>query len=278
RTLSFLNQIVKKESPNLIVYTGDIFQNINEIDFEATILKVFSIPISNQIPFAFTFGSNDIISSTNKEIILNYISNLPFSLTKKSINLDGSLSNYLLDISNGDAQIYILDSYQNKINHLQNDYIKILHDNNNKINKNYKNIDSPFSLAFFHYPIPEYRPKGPFSVVGQYNQKEKLITETSPETRKILGQFVNIVSVGHKHTNDCCILSSLPHDDDIWLCYNAAAGEGGYGNPQIAFSRKVRLFSLDKNKKKITSWKRAENNPDSIIDYQVLVNDGKVSS
>ena len=172
-------------------------------------------------------------------------------------------------------QIYILDSYQNKINHKQNDYIKILHDNN--IRNNHMNSESPFSLAFFHYPIPEYRPKGSFSVVGEYNQKEQLITDTSAETRKVLGNYVNIVSVGHKHTNDCCILSSIGNDDNMWLCYNAAIGEGGYGNPSIGFVRKVRFFSLDKNKNKITSWKRAENNPDAIIDYQVLLNNGKVS-
>jgi 3',5'-cyclic AMP phosphodiesterase CpdA len=133
-------------------------------------------------------------------------------------------------------------------------------------------------MAFFHIPLPEYRnldqPR-----VG--DQREGV---TAPRynsgARKLFGQMnVKVVSVGHDHCNEYCLRDLVPggneETDNIWLCYGGGSGEGGYGG-YGGYTRKLRLYEVDINEGRISTWKRKEDSPDAPFDYQDLVKDGVV--
>ena len=83
------------------------------------------------------------------------------------------------------------------------------------------------------------------------------------------------------HVNDYCALpkaAALDGQNDIWMCYGGGAGFGGYGG-YGGYHRRVRLFEVDTNTAKITTWKRLEyGETTKKLDEQVLVAGGKVVS
>ena len=62
------------------------------------------------------------------------------------------------------------------------------------------------------------------------------------------------------------------------MCYGGGAGFGGYGG-YGGYHRRVRLFEVDTNTAKISTWKRLEYGETlKKLDDQVLVSGGKVVS
>lgn len=60
------------------------------------------------------------------------------------------------------------------------------------------------------------------------------------------------------------------------MCYAGGSGFGGYGG-YGGFHRKIRIFDLDMNEARITTWKRVEWGEDTEkrIDEQIIVDAGK---
>lgn len=123
---------------------------------------------------------------------------------------------------------------------------------------------------------------------------------------------VPVVSCGHDHANDYCLLSDKkdeiplkarrdevasppsgettvaekpkssppktpkPQNDKLWLCYGGGVGFGGYGGYN-GYIRRIRLFEFDANEGKISTWKRVESGETGKrIDEQVIVDGGRV--
>lgn len=60
-----------------------------------------------------------------------------------------------------------------------------------------------FKLLFVHYPLPNFRSSGMFKLIGSYNEKHQLNSQCG----------YNVISVGHEHENDACILSGKYHPE-----------------------------------------------------------------
>lgn len=61
----------------------------------------------------------------------------------------------------------------------------------------------------------------------------------------------------------------------MWMCYAGGVGFGGYAG-YGDFIRRVRLYELDMNEARITTWKRLESGETSErIDEQIIVDSGK---
>jgi hypothetical protein len=59
------------------------------------------------------------------------------------------------------------------------------------------------------------------------------------------------------------------------MCYAGGAGFGGYGG-YYGYHRKVRVFDIDMNSARITTYKRVEyGETEKRIDEQVIVDNGK---
>jgi hypothetical protein len=60
------------------------------------------------------------------------------------------------------------------------------------------------------------------------------------------------------------------------MCYAGGAGFGGYGGYD-GYHRRVRFFDIDMNEASIATYKRVEyGNTEKKIDYQMIVEGGKV--
>lgn len=64
----------------------------------------------------------------------------------------------------------------------------------------------------------------------------------------------------------------------MWMCYAGGSGFGGYAGYD-GYHRRIRLFEVDTNVARITTWKRLEYGEiDKRIDEQVIVDGGKAIS
>ncbi|OBA20008.1 Metallo-dependent phosphatase [Metschnikowia bicuspidata var. bicuspidata NRRL YB-4993] len=290
RTISFLNRVLDIEKPDFVVLTGDQVFGDEAPDPETALLKAVNPFIKRQIPFAITLGNHDDESILSREQMMNLASSLPYLLATVGPEIVDGFGNYQVTINkNGSkkmgAVLYFLDSHsrskQPKSNpgydwfkESQVDWLQM----QAMAKKDAVRGNSFLSMAFFHIPLPEYRnldqPR-----VGQHKEG---ITAPKYQTkmREALGVAgVQVVSCGHDHANDFCLVDTQNQDSDaqnlMWLCYGGGAGEGGYGG-YGGYIRRVRVFELNSNEKTIETWKRAENNPDEKFDQQLVVEQGSV--
>jgi hypothetical protein len=78
------------------------------------------------------------------------------------------------------------------------------------------------------------------------------------------------------HANDYCALSTEKDLPALWMCYAGGSGFGGYGG-YGGYHRRVRLFDIDMNEARITTYKRVEyGDTEHRIDEQIIVENGKV--
>lgn len=86
-----------------------------------------------------------------------------------------------------------------------------------------------------------------------------------------------VVSVGHEHENDACIVSENKSDgkviDSLWLCYNSVTGESGE-TISTDYARKLRIFQIDFEDRQMLSWKREQKTGEA-FDYQMVHDYGK---
>ena len=104
----------------------------------------------------------------------------------------------------------------------------------------------------YYFSIIHYLtcPKGKFKIVGSYNEKHELDRKTKLKFHDdIISCGYNVISVGHEHENDACLLSSSSSssnsDKSIWLCYNSITGDSGITKLDKQYVRKLRLFEID---------------------------------
>lgn len=292
RTLKFLRNVLDTESPDLVVLTGDQIFGETSPDALTTLLKALAIFIDYKIPFATTLGNHDDESTLTRKEIMDITSYLPYSLSLAGPEKVDGIGNYYLSVKDVSTEapavlIWFLDTHKYSPTPKTNPGYDWLKDSQLDWMENmYADLKGDIgefkgahvSMAFFHIPIPEYR---------NFNQKENNVVGAVKEAvtastynagaRGVLRKLgVSVVSVGHDHCNDYCLFDTLTQDgeeNDMWLCYGGAAGEGGYGG-YGGTSRRLRIFEIDSIHGRVTSWKRLENNPETIVDQQILADQG----
>ncbi|SCV06069.1 LANO_0H21418g1_1 [Lachancea nothofagi CBS 11611] len=267
KTTRFISYVLAEEHPDLVIFTGDLIDGLNTLDFQAALLKATEPIILAGIPWLISWGTSDFSRFASKGQILDFVEQLPFCLNRPNKRLleyvPPHTTNNALSLSNENGLVgilYILDSTssENSADFLASAY---------KQTTDCLFGDLLYSLAFQHSPIPEYRPSGAFPIIGSYNEKEPLdIAQLGVgDTLKKLG--VQALSCGNEHANDCCLF-----DEGIWLCYSGQTGVAGH-SPSDSDLSTVRLFRVNDRIKEITTWKRNTNSPDEVYDYQFLFND-----
>lgn len=91
------------------------------------------------------------------------------------------------------------------------------------------------------------------------------------------------------HCNDYCLLSlqnntkaespdhepqQQPQTPALWMCYAGGVGLGGYAGYE-GYIRRLRVFDVDMNEARITTWKRVEYGTTERVDEQIIVDAGK---
>jgi hypothetical protein len=87
---------------------------------------------------------------------------------------------------------------------------------------------------------------------------------------------VFLTKIASDHVNDYCALSvDEQQNPALWMCYAGGSGFGGYGG-YGGYHRRIRVFDIDTNEARITTWKRLEyGEVDKKLDEQIIVDAGR---
>ncbi|SCU85107.1 LAFA_0D13916g1_1 [Lachancea sp. 'fantastica'] len=296
KTLTFIEQVLDSEKPQLVVFTGDqIMGQECYLDSASALLKVVKPVIDRKIPYAMVWGNHDDEGSLNRWQLSELARSLPhsiFQIGDKDTNDNtfgvGNYAHHIYDQNeNPVSALYFLDAHKYSPNakaYPGYDWIKEKQwDYFNRYEDNFPEQTKSLSMAFFHIPLPEYlnfqskhAPDSQNPMVG--NAKEGITApKYNSQGLKTLSRLgVKVVTTGHDHCNDFCLLDdslSPANEDKIWLCFGGAAGEGGYAG-YGGTERRIRIFELDYTANTIMTWKVLNSSPTVPFDRQTLVSDG----
>jgi len=292
------------------------------------IFKFVDILASRHIPWSAIYGNHDDEGSLTRSQTASLLQNLPYSLTSPGPNTIPGVGNYYIRVlahtgHHAALTMYFLDSHSYSPDEkkykgydwIKPEQIQWFRDSARELaadDRKYSHIH--LDMAFIHIPLPEYRDGG--VMTGERREPPTAPGYNSGFRDALVEMGVPVVSCGHDHANDYCLLSEKPssspssedtkrapppqliHEDvsapqkppppashhrnrenKIWLCYGGGAGFGGYGGYN-GYIRRVRFWELDANRGDIRTWKRVEAGSEEEVrrrwDEQVVVDAGRV--
>lgn len=286
RTLTFLNRVLDLEKPDMVVLTGDQVFGKESPDAESSLFKALDPFVRRKIPFAVTLGNHDDEGSLNRELTMQLSCDLPYSVSSMGPHDIDGVGNYITPIFNHNKSsvpllFYFLDTHkgsrQPKVNPgydwIKTDQLQWVQTEDERMREELPVPSDSLGVAFFHIPLPEYRKPSDY-MVGSFPEKISA-PNYNTHARGVLSNLgVKVISVGHDHCNDFCFIDraseTTPQEPAIWLCYGGGSGEGGYGG-YGGYLRRLRIYDFDTVQGSVSTWKRQENNPDEIFDFQNML-------
>lgn len=287
-TLEFIETILDDEKPDLVILSGDQVEGPQSPDTQSTLFKLAAPLIARKIPYAAIFGNHDDEGSVSlsRSAQMSLLQTLPFSLSQPGPDHLSGVGNYHLEIlapspsHHSALTLYLLDSHSltpderhfKGYDWLKDDQIAWFRETSQSLKKSHaKYSHIHLDMAFIHIPLPEYGDHGKSgaSVVKGGDWREAV---TAPKYNSgfydaLAEEGVVAVGCGHDHVNDYCSLRT--HGEEgaeetgerrlkgPWLCYAGGSGFGGYGG-YGGFHRRVRVWEMDSNAGRLTTWKRVE--------------------
>jgi len=219
RTLEFVGHQLDLEKPDLIVLSGDQVNGKTAPDAQSAIFKFAELFISRKIPFACIFGNHDDEGSITRAATVDILSTLPYSLTEHGPNTIPGVGNYYVEVHAHSTQhaaltLYLLDTHSYSPDEkkykgydwLKPEQIKWFKETATYLkadNAKYSHIH--LDMAFIHIPLPEYRNGGLF--VGERRERVTAPGYNSGFRDALVEMNIPVVSCGHDHVNDYCLLS-----------------------------------------------------------------------
>ncbi|KAI0600555.1 calcineurin-like phosphoesterase [Biscogniauxia sp. FL1348] len=292
RTLDFVSKLLEDEKPDFVVLSGDQVNGDTAPDAQSAIFKYAHLLIKHKIPYVSIFGNHDDEGALPRAGQMALIEQLPYSLSAAGPDDIDGVGNYYVEVlAPGNSKhsaltIYLLDSHSYSpderqysgydwIKKNQIEWFKQTANGLKKKHKEYTHIH--LDLAFIHIPLPEYRnPNAQF--IGEWREGVTAPKLNTGFHDALVEQGVVMVSCGHDHANEYCMLSTDAERKrpQLWMCYGGGAGFGGYGG-YGGFVRRVRFFDIDLNQARITTYKRLEyGDTKRRIDEQIIVDGGNV--
>ncbi|KAG6355889.1 hypothetical protein INS49_015273 [Diaporthe citri] len=294
RTLDFVTRVLEDEKPDLVVLSGDQINGDTAPDAQSAIFKYAQLLIKHKVPYVTIFGNHDdegAAGALTRANQMALVETLPYSLSKSGPEDIDGVGNYYVEIlAKGSSKhsavtVYLLDSHAYSpderrfkgydwIKKNQIDWFRQTAQGLKKKHKEYTHFH--LNIAFIHIPLPEYRDTEQY-FKGEWREGVTAPNYNSGFRDALVEQGVSMVSCGHDHANEYCALSANPDTKkpELWMCYAGGSGFGGYGG-YGGFHRKIRIFDLDLNDGRITTWKRVEwGETKQKIDEQIIVDAGK---
>lgn len=221
---------------------------------------------------------------------MSLLTTLPYSLSEPGPNTIDGVGNYFVEIlapgtsTHSALTLYFLDSHSYSpdehkfrgydwIKPNQISWFKDTAKSLREQHKHYTHIH--LDMAFIHIPIPEYSLREN-QYVGTWKEGVTSPGFNSHFHDALIEAQVPVVSCGHDHVNDYCALSRSNSDPRLWMCYAGGSGFGGYGGYN-GYHRRIRVWDVDANEARISTWKRVEwGNTEEKVDEQIVVEGGKV--
>ncbi|KAI9775264.1 MAG: hypothetical protein M1839_001316 [Geoglossum umbratile] len=295
RTMDFIGKMLDQEKPDLVVLTGDQINGESAPDAQTAVFKFAAPFIERKIPYATIFGNHDDEGSLTRSRLMSLIQSLPYSLSEPGPNDVDGVGNYVVEVlapissTHSALSLYLLDThgYSPDENQFRGyDWLKKSQiDWFTKKAESLKNAPSHvgythirMDMAFIHIPLPEYRDKNN-DIIGTWRENPTAPVFNSRFKDALVQQGISAVSCGHDHANDYCMLSRTPSPESkpaLWMCYGGGVGFGGYGGYEN-YIRRIRIFEIDTNEARITTYKRVEyNETEKRVDDQIIVDGGRV--
>ncbi|KAK8160849.1 Metallo-dependent phosphatase-like protein [Phyllosticta citrichinensis] len=290
RTLEFVGKILDDEKPDMVVLSGDQVNGETAPDSQSAIFKFAELFIKRKIPYAAIFGNHDDEGSLSRSAQMSLLTTLPYSLSEPGPNTIDGVGNYFVEIlapgtsTHSALTLYFLDSHSYSpdehkfrgydwIKPNQISWFKDTAKSLKEQHKHYTHIH--LDMAFIHIPVPEYSLREN-QYVGAWKEGVTSPGFNSHFHDALIEAQVPVVSCGHDHVNDYCALSRLGSDPRLWMCYAGGSGFGGYGGYN-GYHRRIRVWDVDANEARISTWKRVEwGNTEERVDEQIVVEGGKV--
>ncbi|KAI1197217.1 calcineurin-like phosphoesterase [Nemania serpens] len=292
RTLDFVSRLLEEEKPDLVVLSGDQVNGDTAPDAQTAIFKYAHLLIKHKIPYVSIFGNHDDEGSLSRAGQMAIIEQLPYSLSSAGPDDIAGVGNYYVEVlAQGSSKhsaltLYLLDTHSYSpderhysgydwIKPTQIEWFKQTASGLKKKHKEYTHIH--MDLAFIHIPLPEYAIPENLHV-GEVREGVTAPKYNTHFRDALVEEGVVMVSCGHDHVNEYCMLSTDEENGkpELWMCYGGGAGFGGYGGYD-GYARRARFFDIDMNTARITTYKRLEYGEiDKRIDQQIIVDGGNV--
>lgn len=294
RTLNFVERILDDEQPDLVVLSGDQVNGDSSPDVPSALYKIIGLLTKRPtpIPWAAIFGNHDDEGKPglSRAATMDLMHTLPYSLAEAGPESIDGVGNYVVEVlapgqsHHSALTLYLLDSHSYSPDERKFKGYDWIKDNQIKWFKDtaasLKHAHARYtkihlSMAFIHIPIPEYR-DADNPIFGSWREGVTAPGYNSGFKDALVEEHVLAVSCGHDHVNDYCMLAQRDHHPELWMCYGGGAGFGGYAG-YGGYHRRVRVFEIDTNEGRISTWKRVEwGETQKRIDQQVIVDAGHV--
>ncbi|KIW02701.1 uncharacterized protein PV09_06139 [Verruconis gallopava] len=227
RTLSFVERLLDQEKPDFVVLSGDQVNGETAPDAQSAIFKFVDILASRKIPYAAIYGNHDDEGSLSRQATADLLQTLPYSMTQSGPNTIPGVGNYYIRVLSHtghhaaltmfflDTHSYSPDEHKYKgydwIKPEQIQWFKAAAESLKADNKKYSHIH--LDMAFIHIPLPEYRDGG--VLVGERREPPTSPGYNSGFRDALVEMGVPVVSCGHDHANDYCLLSEKQGQFDL---------------------------------------------------------------
>ncbi|KAI7868872.1 Metallo-dependent phosphatase-like protein [Spinellus fusiger] len=277
-TLAAIEQLMDKENPDLVVFSGD---NIDETvtDARAATFKFTQPIVQRKVPWVALFGNHDDKGDLTREELFEVMERIPYNRNKKSPLHVPGIINFAIKIHSNTTfmdhtfTLYFLDTRSKddgtKTNYIQKEQLDWSQTTSAEflgINKTQK----PNAIAFFHAPIWEYHGVEDHSLPHLGDQREVVSSPKKNKTFSVLDTIIKAgdikaTSCGSDHVNDYCL-----QQQGIQLCYSGGMGVGGYGAAHIGWPRRARVWELGSFGQRIVTWKRLQDTL-ALHNYQTVL-------
>ncbi|WP_029905247.1 metallophosphoesterase family protein [Prevotella sp. 10(H)] len=259
--LELIEEVLRVEKPDLVVFTGDI---IFSKPAKEGLDDVFNIVEQNEVPWAYVFGNHDDEYDMSRQEIMDFVQQKTYTLARPGDKYLKGVGNYVLEVKSANGEenksvLYFFDSGAyapikgvGTYDWLGTDQVEWYARQSAAYTKDNNGHPLP-ALAFFHIPLAEYsvmKSENYDKLIGSRDEKEchgRLNTGMFAAMRQagdVMGTFV-----GHDHNNDY-----IGNYYDIYLAYGRFSGGNTVYND--LGKNGCRVIELTENKREFSTYIR----------------------
>ncbi|GBG07511.1 metallophosphoesterase [Paenibacillus agaridevorans] len=261
QTEKVIRAVLDSESPDLVVFTGDLIYPSDTTDPVEMMRQAVEPVVERGIPWAYVFGNHDTEKNISRTELIEAIVGQPHSITQRGPEHLSGEGNYVVEIGEAEGEcevaLYFLDSGDvssvpsvKGYDWIRRDQINWYAEQSREFAS--KNGGAPVpALAFFHIPLPEYEEM--WMEKGGYGSKLEKVC--CPKINS--GMFTAMVEQGDVMGTFC----GHDHLNDFWgewygirLCYGRATGLNTYGRED--FPHGARIIRLEQGVSGFSTWLR----------------------
>jgi hypothetical protein len=261
-TAELMERVLREESPDLAVITGDLIESGECADQRESIRQAFAVVDSAGIPWAAVFGNHDSEAGITREELMESLQGFSHGLSERGPETITGVGNYLLRVFGRDGRtshaLFFIDSGSyaepaiGGYEAIAGDQIEWFRRQSAALAQENAGAVVP-SLAFFHIPLPEYNDVWDLRVCRGNKYEEICCPRVNSGMFAAMVEAGNITGtfVGHDHANDFCGELS-----GITLCYGRKTGYNNYN--KAGFPHGARVIELREGQRGFRTWLRLD--------------------